>query len=113
MKLPNADDLIIEEEKIAGYLLNPKHRYGAAKAAFFMTLGFRLQEWNILADALREHGRSHEIKSSRETGFGPRYLVEGDLQTPPGETAFIRSIWQFDAGSVAPRLITAYPLKNR
>jgi hypothetical protein len=113
VKLPQPEHLIVEEEKITGYLLNPKHPYGRAKAKFFMTLGFRVEEWSTLADALREHGRIHEIKSSRETGFGPRYIVEGDLKTPTGRLVFVRSTWQFDSGSVAPRLITAYPVKRR
>jgi hypothetical protein len=36
MKLPQADKLIVEREKIADYLLNPLHRYGAGKARFFL-----------------------------------------------------------------------------
>jgi hypothetical protein len=39
MKLPNASELIVEREKILDYLLNPTHRYGAAKARFFTTFG--------------------------------------------------------------------------
>ena len=66
------------------YLLNPTHRYGAAKARFFTTFGFRPETWEILAEALREHGRRHDIVRTRETGFGPRYLVEGELNTPVG-----------------------------
>ena len=55
----------------------------------------------------------HKIKRVRETDFGPRYEVEGSLKTPDGREPFIRSVWQFDKGEVAPRLITAYPLEAR
>ena len=113
MKLPCLNELIVEREKIVGYLLNLSHRYGATKARFFMGLGFNADAWNILADALRGHGRTHDVITSRETGHGPRYVIEGDLVTPSGTPILIRSVWQFDHGSVAPRLITAYPLRKR
>ncbi len=113
MKLPCLNELIVEREKIIGYLLNLDHRYGATKARFFMALGFNADAWNILADALREHGRTHNVIASRETGYGARYAVEGELATPSGAHVFVRSVWQFDHGSVAPRLITAYPVRKR
>jgi hypothetical protein len=50
------------------------------------------------------------VTRTRETGFGTRYLVEGDLPAPDGRSPLVRSVWQFDYGTVAPRLITAYPL---
>ena len=40
MKLPAANKLVVEREKIADYLLNPAHRYGASKARFFAHFGF-------------------------------------------------------------------------
>lgn len=81
MKLPSPDKLVVEREKIEDYLLNPAHRFGASKARFFAGFGFRLEEWERLAEALREHGRTHEVAKMRETGFGPRYAVEGNLNT--------------------------------
>ncbi len=45
MKLPNANNLIVEREKIVDYLLNPAHRYGASKARFFSQFGFRIEAW--------------------------------------------------------------------
>ena len=111
MKLPNAEQAVVEREKIADYLLNPAHRYGASKARFFAAFGFRVEEWERFAEALREHGRTHEVARTRETGFGPRYLVEGKLNTPDGRRPPVRSVWQLDRGEVAPRLITAYPLE--
>jgi hypothetical protein len=71
MKLPNPDKLIVDHEKITDYLLNVGHRYGANKARFFAQFGFRIENWEQLADALREHGRTHEVMRQQETGFGP------------------------------------------
>lgn len=112
MRLPNATALIIEREKIVDYLLNPSHRYGASKARFFAAFGFRIQDWKRLAQALREHGQTHDVIRLRETGFGPRYEVEGALHAPDGRRPLVRTVWQWDQGEVAPRLITAYPLES-
>ncbi len=111
MKLPNADKLIVEREKIADYLLNPAHRYGASKARFFLKFGFRAEQWEILADALLVHGRTQVVKRVHETGFGPRFEVTGTLRAANGRSPHVRTVWQWDRGAVAPRLITAYPLE--
>jgi hypothetical protein len=112
MKLPSASQLIVERDKISEYLLNPLHRYGAAKERFFTIFGFRADTWQTLAEALREHGRTHNIVRAHETGFGMRYIVEGELNTPLGLRPRVRTVWQFDEGTIAPRLITAYLLEN-
>jgi hypothetical protein len=39
-------------------------------------------------------------------------IVEGELNTPLGRRPRVRTVWQFDEGTIAPRLITAYPLEN-
>jgi hypothetical protein len=111
MKLPNPDKLMVEREKIVDYLLNPTHRYGASKARFFTHFGFQMEAWEQLAQALRDHGRKHDVTRTRETGFGPRYEVEGKLNCPNGRHPQVRSVWQLDDGAVAPRLLTAYPLE--
>jgi hypothetical protein len=59
--LPAREWLLVEREKIVDYLLNPDHRYGASKARFFGTFGFRREAWEVLRDALCEQaavGRS-------------------------------------------------------
>jgi hypothetical protein len=71
MKLPSAHLALVAEDKITGYLLNAAHRFGASKARFFADFGFRVEEWETLAAALREHGQRHEVIKVTETGFGP------------------------------------------
>lgn len=111
MKLPNAELAKVEREKITEYLLNPAHRYGASKARFFSSFGFRPEAWDVLAAALREHGQRNDVTRISDTPFGPRYEIEGVLPAPDGRAPRIRSVWQLDEGGVAPRLITAYPLE--
>jgi hypothetical protein len=111
MKLPNANMALVEREKIVDYLLNPTHRHGASKARFFARFGFRVEAWEDLAAALREHARDQEVARTKESGFGPRYEVEGELRAPGGRRPRVRTVWQMDEGQIAPRLITAYPLE--
>jgi hypothetical protein len=113
MNLPNAHLALVEREKILEYLLNREHRYGASKAQFFSAFGFTLASWETLAQALREHARRHEVSRIRETVFGLRYEVDGELNAPDGRTPRVRTVWQLDHGEVAPRLITAYPSKGK
>lgn len=112
MKLPNAEQLVVERGKIVDYFLNATHRYGASKARFFGEFGFRAENWEILAQALREHGQRHEVSKVKQTVFGPRYEVEGTLPAPDGRMPRVRTVWQLDRGRLAPRLITAYPLEE-
>ena len=112
MKLPHAEKAIVQPEKIAGYLLNPTHRYGASKAQFFMAFGFRAESAEQLRSALLEHARANEVVRMRETGFGQRYEVHGGLNCPDGRRPLVRSVWQIEEGDIAPRLITAYPLEE-
>jgi hypothetical protein len=102
MKLPNADKLVVEQEMIVGYLHNPDHPYGASKARFFAGFGFQAEKWEELAQAPRQHGKRHEVKRAQETGFGPRYQVEGKLNAPDGRLSRVRSVWQLNHGEVAP-----------
>ncbi len=109
MKLPNAHLAVVQREKATDYLLNPAHPYGASKARFFAAFGFRRDAWNVLAEALRAHGQQHEVSNVEETGFGPRYEIDGELHAPDGRKPQVRTVWQLDEGQIAPRLITAYP----
>lgn len=112
MKLPNSDSPLIEEGKIVGYLLNPTHRYGMSKARFFSQFGFCVEDWEVFSRALREHVRTHDVARVKQTGFGPRFEVDGELAAPDGRRPYVRTVWQLDEGEVRPRLITAHPLKE-
>jgi len=112
MILPNANQAIVEREKIVDDLLNPGHRCGASKARFFSGFGFTAAQWRDLAAALLAYGQTQEVKRCRETGFAPRYEVEGRLRAAEGRSTRVRSVWQMDRGAVAPRLRRAYPLED-
>jgi len=107
MRPPNFESAIVGREKIVGYLLNPEHRFGASKARFFAGFGFSAERWETFVDALREHARRNEVTGCQETGYGPRFEIDGELPSPDGGNPKVRTVWQLDKGQLAPRLITA------
>ncbi len=112
MKLPNADKAVVEQSKVCGYLLNGQHPFGASKARFFSRFGFTLESWDKLTVGLLAVGQQNEVLKIRNTGFGPRYEVEGELIAPDGRRPRVRTVWQMDIGQSAPRLITAHPAEE-
>ncbi len=74
MILPAREWLLVEREKILDYLLNLDHRYGASKARFFGAFGFRRDAWEVLRDALCEHGRRWEVKKDADQ-TAPRLIT--------------------------------------
>ena len=111
MKLPNAEQCEVEESKIKDYLLNSSHPVGGSKARFFLDMGFRSDTWQVFAETLRRHGLSRDIVSSRETKFGTHFVVAGLLRPAAGNERDVCTVWQLNRGTVAPRLVTAYPRK--
>ncbi len=65
MRLPNADRVQVDREKITEHLLSPDHPYGCNKAIFFTGFGFQLENWEVLAEALRDHVASNSPSSKR------------------------------------------------
>jgi hypothetical protein len=112
VKLPNAENVIISEEKITRYLLVLEHPEGGPKARFFRKHGFTEEEGGILAAALREHARAHQVARVIDTPLGLRYAVEGPLNTPLGQGQWVRSVCFLERGESVPRLVSAYPCKR-
>ena len=113
MKLPHPDKLRVDREKVIAYLLSPTHPHGKGKANFFVRFGFRLEDWELLAEALRTHGVSQQVVKTVESPYGTRYAVQGPLESPDGRHPLVRTVWLLKKGQVAPRLITAYAMNER
>jgi hypothetical protein len=80
------------------------------KARYLGRFGFNADNLEAVRSALLKHGRLYDVARMVQTGYGPRYAVEGILETPDRRNPYVRTVWQMDNGEVAPRLITAYPL---
>lgn len=113
MKLPNTSIASIPRAKVVDYLLSPAHHRGKSKAAFFMQHGFTAEEWTGFAQALRQHALDHEITTQESSPFGARFVIDGTLRSPNGETLHVRAVWFIDTSMEVPRFVTAYPLKRK
>jgi len=109
VRLPNVDRALIDEAKLREYLLSDAHQVGRFKATFFRALGFTLDQWQELRDAILDLA-AHEVAEPTEiTAFGSKYRVVGLLAGPTGRQATVVTIWIVLHGEELPRFITAYP----
>ena len=109
MNLPNAINAYVERSKIVDYLLAIDHPEGSGKAEFFTRFGFTADKWQVLADALIAHARTHPVSSMSESKYGTKYRIDGAIHCPDGRAPSLRAVWIIDAGADAPRLVTAHP----
>ena len=113
MKRPLLESLRIDQSKITGYLLNETS--GRGKATFFLRLGFRAENWELLAEALKRQARESEVISMVDSPYGKRYSIDGTIETPDNREPRprVRTVWILESGTQAPRLITAHPAKEQ
>jgi hypothetical protein len=112
MKLPNADNTVVECDKIVTYLLNAGHPDNGGKAQFFGGLGFQRDRWETLAAALRKLARETTVTQSLESPHGQKYVIVGEIESPSGRVAMVQTIWIVERGADMPRLVTAYPYEE-
>lgn len=110
MILPDADRARVDRAKVVDYLLSRTHPDGRSKAEFFTRFGFRVEDWQVLADALKAVGISNPVAGAVQSSHGTRYTVDGPIDSPDGRTPRVRTVWIVEPGHPGPRLITAHPL---
>jgi len=113
MKLPDAHVAVVSRAKVADYLLNAKHPDNGGKAEFFERHGFRRNEWETLAAALKHLAVNGDVTFTGKSLHGKKYVIVGPLPSPGGKSPLVQSIWIVDKGLDAARLVTAYPRKER
>jgi hypothetical protein len=109
MKLPNAENAVIERLKLSGYLLDVDHPQGGSKARLLVSLGDSIATWTQLESDLRSMHLPEDVVAISQTQWGTRYEIVAPLTGPSGDFVVFRSVWQIDLGTNAPRLITMYP----
>lgn len=105
-KIPNAPQAFVKEDKIKLYLLSDTHPVGKHKARVLRSLGFSLQQWDLLRDALCQHAQQNDYTDITPSINGPLYEVQCHLQTPDGRNPCITTVWEIAAGQ-APSFVTA------
>ena len=109
MRIPNAENAIIEGSKVVEYLLKLDHPRGGGKAKLLISIGYDPKNWQQLADDLRQQHLNAEVVEDHDSPWGNRYDIVAPLCGPQGDTIMFRSIWQIGLGSDQPRLITMHP----
>ena len=108
MKLPSAENAIIDPLKIQRYCLNSDHPVGKHKAKVFKSvLGFTARDSDTLETLIRQALSEQEAQLGVVDIYGQRYIVDFSVTTAQGD-AVVRSTWIILAGETTPRLTSAY-----
>lgn len=110
MKLPNAKNAYVPEDKLLEYLLSETHPVGKSKAKFFRKIGFEETNINKFEKALLSIAHTNEVEETKEIAYGVNYTVKGLLKTPTRKVATIKTVWFIEYGKTSPRFVTAIPV---
>jgi hypothetical protein len=109
LRIPNADQAIVEPAKLRDYLLSRSHPVGRFKAAFFLRLGYSAEGGDQLEADLRSQHLSCDATLDPPTPYGQKYVIRATLVGPGGRSAEVVSVWVVRRGEDTPRFVTAYP----
>lgn len=109
MSLPNAEQAVIDPAKVRDYLLSALHPVGRFKSAFFVSLGYSADRWEMLRDDLLALARGGSPVPGKPSQHGRKLEVDGILAGPSGRSAAVKTVWILRAGEQSPRFITAFP----
>jgi hypothetical protein len=108
--LPNAARVTVPDAKVRDYLLSPSHPVGRFKAVFFLTLGFSVERWEVLRDALLDIGTSGNAAPGQPSPFGQKFEIRATLLGPFGRRADVVTIWMVPIGQDFAHFVTAHPI---
>lgn len=106
MKIPNAENALIDIDKLRFYCLNATHAKGKDKARVFKSaLGITQAEsaW-LRAEMLRKLPFADAVQQIEDI-YGIRYAVDMII-THHAKSATIRTIWIVERGDARPRFVT-------
>lgn len=109
MQLPNADQAVIDPQKLHGYLLSTSHPVGRFKARFFAALGYVAEGWREFESDLRTQHLTQDAEVSESMPEGQLFTIRAILNGRNGRSALVLSVWFVAAGAGVPRFVTAYP----
>jgi hypothetical protein len=121
MKLPNAENAVVDIANLRDYSLNPNHPEGKHKARVFQRkVGIRREHAERLRQVISEAILTKDAIKQKSTVYGRRYidvrvstiegegvlLTEGVLQS----RALVRTAWMIRNDENFPRLTSCYVL---
>jgi hypothetical protein len=108
LRVPRADRVRVDEQKVRAYLLSPTHPVGRFKARLFAALGFDERTVDAFVAEVRRIAAVGEVSDVEDTEFGRKYTVPGDLKGPAGSVQVL-TVWIQEIGHADVRLITVRP----
>jgi hypothetical protein len=108
MPLPNAEQAIVELDKLTEYCLNSQHPRGRHKARVFESaLGLHRENALLLRDALLGAAADGDAILASVDEFGARYVLDFQLPGPSGPVE-VRSLWIVLTDESFARLVSCY-----
>ena len=112
MKLPNAENAIVDIGKLRDYSLNPNHAEGKHKArAFLEKLNLRRNDAEQLRQWILEAILTAEATEQKPTTYGRRFVVDFEIERGRGVILFkavVRTAWIIRNDEDFPRLTTCF-----
>jgi hypothetical protein len=110
MKLPNANEAVVDLRKLEEYCLNPDHPRGKHKARVFESaLGIGRPDAFELRERILKAVLEERCEPGESDAYGDRYIVDFMWRRNDRE-ARVRTTWVVKIGETAPRLTTCYVL---
>ena len=110
MKIPNAEQTVVDIRKLRDYCLNTEHRIGKHKATLSESLlGLRVENAESLQATLLEIVKTHEAELDDKDEHGQRYQITFAL-TWGQRTTNVLSAWIVRPEEGFPCLVTCYPV---
>jgi hypothetical protein len=110
MKIPNAENAIVDIRKLRDYSLNPTHPDGKHKARLFSSIfGMTEKDAPALREILLQVVTTEDAVLGRQDYYGQRYILDFTLNWF-GKRGQVRSAWIIEVESDVPKLTTCYPL---
>lgn len=108
--LPNPEAAVIDDEKLAGYCLNPRHPEGQHKARVFKSaLNLDTDHVEELKTALLAAVKNYDAVPVKRNPYGQKYVIDFPISRED-KTATIHSVWIVKDSENFPRLVTCYVL---
>lgn len=114
MKLPNAENAVVDIIKVKDYCLNPEHPKGKHKArVFFAALGIDENDAEQLRKIILKAVLSAEAVEKEPSEYGRRFVVDFRVswaKESVTRVALVRTAWIIRVGEDFPRLATCFIL---
>lgn len=82
VRLPHAEDAIVEESKVRDYLLAAANPRARGKPAFFHSLGFGFENCDLLRQALLRIAQSDTAEEGQSSPFGRKFEIRATIEGP-------------------------------